>query len=317
LPSTVRAGEAGGTVTIPVTVDRTASFFEWVGLSVGAGAPFPADLSTRSLVGFRAERANLFVRVPAASPAGEYQVTVGGRDAGGRRRSATTTIVIEHDNPTAFAPGAKIVRGQRVDGSRLPIRIFWPRATDPSTAISGYALQVSVDGGPWTAAGSFRGLATGAIRTVTFGHTYQYRVRALDVAGNWSDWATGRAAQVGLVQDNNTSVTYRYGWTRFQTSTASGGTTTFSTTTGAYARLRVTSRQIAILAPVGPNRGRAHLYIDGRIVTSIDLYAPSGASRRVVWAGKVRASATRSVQIRVAGTPGHPRVELDGILHLR
>jgi hypothetical protein len=42
------------------------------------------------------------------------------------------------------------------------------------------------DGGPWVSYGTTR--ATSVVREWTKGHTWEFRVRARDRAGNWGKW---------------------------------------------------------------------------------------------------------------------------------
>ena len=66
-------------------------------------------------------------------------------------------------------------------------RVAWTSYDD--SAIRGYDVHVSIDGGPWTA--WLRGTtATSSIYLGSNGHVYAFRVRATDVHGNASAWRT-------------------------------------------------------------------------------------------------------------------------------
>ena len=52
-------------------------------------------------------------------------------------------------------------------------------------------------------------------------------------------------------------------------------------------------------------------------VATIDLGAATTSARRLVWVGRWPTSARRTVTVRVLGTVGRPRVDLDGFVVLR
>ena len=56
------------------------------------------------------------------------------------------------------------------------------------------------------------------------------------------------------------------------------------------------------------------MYVNGVLKATIDLYAPTYQNQRVVWAANWSTSATRTISIRVLGTSGRPRVEIDTIV---
>ncbi|HET7678364.1 MAG TPA: glycosyl hydrolase family 18 protein [Candidatus Limnocylindrales bacterium] len=67
------------------------------------------------------------------------------------------------------------------------IRVDWT-AVDDWTGVTAHDVQVSVDGGSWTAwlTSTTHGSGTYLART---GHTYAFRTRARDGKGNWGAWA--------------------------------------------------------------------------------------------------------------------------------
>jgi subtilisin len=310
-------GERGGTLRLPVTLTRSATFFEIVRFSAQVQGPLAVAFDRTWLTGFAARSTALSVIVPPSTAAGSYDVTVIGRDQAGRTRQDRITVVVENDLPTARPAGVRMVTRVTAGQTTMPVRIAWARATDATSRIVAYELQRSVDGGAWLPSGSLTGSTIATTRTLTLNHTYAYRVRARDAAGNWSAWATGSTARLGVVQDNSRLVTYRYGWARAHTASASGGTTTFGTRAGALARATVTGRQVAILAPIGRYRGVARIYVNGVWVRSVSLYARQSAARRVIWVGAWPTTAVRTIELRIVGTGGHPRVDVDAFIALR
>jgi hypothetical protein len=62
-------------------------------------------------------------------------------------------------------------------------------------------------------------------------------------------------------------------------------------------------------------RGSARIYVDGTYVTTISLHG-AAESRQVVYAKRFAALGTHTIKIKVVGTAGHPRVDVDAFLFL-
>ncbi len=305
-------GEAGGTVRVPLTLSRTPTHFEPVQLAVGVPKGFTASLNVTSLMGFTATAAELTVIVPASTAPGQYQVTVSATE-GPRVRTATTTIVVEGDAPTAYAPAAAPAYKLALSGdTHAPVRISWPAATDPTSAIGTYQLEQSIDGGPWAAAGSTT--ASSVTRMVELGHSYRFRIRAADIVGNWSPWVAGAPLKLVAVQDNSSALRYSAGWYRGTSAYASGGTMAWSKRAGASVSVSTTARTLAFVAPVSNARGQARIYVDNVLQTTISLWASSGSSRRVLWVKTMPSYGLKTLRIEVVGTAGRPRIDVDAVL---
>src|SRR5262249_45343828 len=149
----------------------------------------------------------------------------------------------------------------------------WAPATDPTTPITGYELERSVDGGSWSTVDATTAAVRSAIGTQTFNHAYQYRIRARDSADNWSTWVPGPTVTSVLVPDTSSAVRYGGTWHRSANVNASGGSTIWATNAGCIATLTFSGRGIAIVAPVGPTRGSATIYIDGKSRGSVSFKA--------------------------------------------
>lgn len=59
--------------------------------------------------------------------------------------------------------------------------------------------------------------------------------------------------------------------------------------------------------------GSARVYVNGVLVKTVSLHAAASSGPRVVFATAWFTSAHRTVLIRVVGTSGHPRIDLDGV----
>ena len=106
-------------------------------------------------------------------------------------------------------------------------------------------------------------------------------------------------------------------WKRITNAYASSGTLTYATRAGSWARGTFVAREVAIVMPVGPTRGSAQVWVDGVHLATISTYASRGASRRLVWTGRWATAKSRTIEVRVVGTAGRPRVDFDTFVALR
>lgn len=54
--------------------------------------------------------------------------------------------------------------------------------------------------------------------------------------------------------------------------------------------------------------------INGVLKATVELHAASYQNQRVVWTGSWSSSVTRTTPVRVVGTTGRPRVDLDAFV---
>jgi subtilisin len=311
---TVTLSGTGGTAVFPVTVTRSATSFERIGLRADAlPAGIAASFNTSSLYGFTGVSATMSVTVPAGYPVGAHQVRVVGSEHG-LERFAIATVVVGGDAPVASPPTVDAMPRGVIGATTVPARVVWPAAVDPSNPIGGYEIQASVDGGAWgpaTALGpTTRILAT----TQTFGHAYRYQVRAKDVGGIWSPWATGNSYTAGLVEDTSKSVAYRGSWVRISYPRASGGVAHYALAAGASAKVTFDGRAVGFIAPVGPTRGSAKIYWDGVYRTTISFKAAKGSSRLVMYSIGSATLGSHTLEVRLVG---NGRVDVDAFVIFR
>ena len=302
------SGEAGGGAKVAVGLTRSSTYFDRVDLkATSLPSGFSASFDRPSLIGFTGTAAVLTLSIPSGTTVGTYHFTVVGTDHG-TTHSAGGTVTITRDNPTASAPRTDASPKTTLGIGTIYTRLTWPAATDPSSAIGGYELQASVDGGAWGPTTSIGPTVLAVAPNQLIGHAYQYRMRARDVVGNWSPWVAGPAVRSGLAENNSRSVVYGGRWTRYAYKNASGGSASYATAKGASAKLTFRGRAIAIVAPVGPTRGSARIYVDGVYRGTVSFRLSTNRSRRVVYTTTLSSLGTHSIQLRLSG---NGRIDLD------
>ena len=216
--------------------------------------------------------------------------------------------------PTVVAPTSRLYAPATLGVGSVPVRTAWS-ASDPC-AVSGYGLQRRNEAGVWVPQGLASATSTSAKQSLAAGSTYRYGVKAADGAGNWSELAKGPAFEPVIVQSNSPSVAFSGAWTLVNDARFSGGGTRFATAAGASASWTFTGTSVGWVAALGPTRGSADVYIDGELRQTVDLHASERTTMQVVFVASWPTEGSHTIQIVVAGTPGHARVDVDAFAQL-
>ena len=83
---------------------------------------------------------------------------------------------------------------------------------------------------------------------------------------------------------------------------------------GATATFAFTGSQVAWIATRAANRGQAAVALDGVPTTTVDLARSDTQYRRLVFGHAWPSSGPHTLTITVLGTPGHPYVDIDGLV---
>jgi subtilisin family serine protease len=246
---------------------------------------------------------------------GLYRAQTSGLTATSRMVNAYRASDVK--GPVAAAPDRFTLRpGSAIGPSTGTALIRWPPATDDITGVASYALRRTSSAGSMTIASALGPTSRVAASTISFGSTYQFRVTATDRVGNVGAGAT-TSVKATLYSDATSLAHYGSGWSRPTSSSALGGRWHTATRAGASMTMSFTGRSINVIAPRGPTRGSFSVYLDGTYVQTISLRSSSTSSRIVVFAAAWSANAAHTLKVVVAGTAGHPRVDLDGFAVLR
>jgi subtilisin family serine protease len=309
-----KSAEAGAIAFVPVTLTRTSTSFERIRFSA-TDLPngFSATFSPTSVYGFTGLSTTMRVAVPAGTHPGLYEVTVVG-DEHGNTHEASATLEVTLDDPTAHAPRTDAWPLRTLNATTIAARVSWPAATDPSSAIAGYEVQSSEDGAPWSASTAYPSSVRSVATTHVVGRGYQYRVRAIDAVGNWSDWAAGSVTTGSVTQESSAAITYKGTWSKYSYAYASGGTARSATSTTASANLAFSGSGVAFVAPLGSTKGSARVYVDGTYKGAVSLRSSTARNRQTVYSIAFDSVGSHTIEIRPAG---NGRIDLDAFVIFR
>ena len=229
-------------------------------------------------------------------------------------RSGTATMAVAPDTwaPLAVTPSTRFRRGAVVGPGSVPLTISWPAAIEIGTGVVRYELQRKLDGGTWTDVATPTTTSLSVSQNLPPGRAVQYRVRAVDGAGNVSAWRTGGGFHLRLASERASSVDYSGSWGSGSSSNYLDGKIKLAGTRGKSATFTFIGSQVAWIAPRGPTRGSARISVDGKVVATVSLHTSSTQSRRAVYSYVFKETGTHKIKVTVLGTARHPKVAIDG-----
>ncbi len=210
----------------------------------------------------------------------EYGIAVSAYDAFDRESAPSALVyVTPMDNTAPDAPQDVVVTNR---GARS-IALGWS-AVGSGAGIEYYEVERSDDDGEnWVIVGAVPGVEF-VDQSCAPSTTYVYRVRAFDMAGQASEYsdpvtATTKVNPVDAVkryENTDPSVVYVGDWYlrsdgAYGTHT-SGGSIHTGMAGSTYAELEFYGSQVTWIGLRAPNRGIAHVYIDGEFVAAVDCY---------------------------------------------
>ena len=115
-------------------------------------------------------------------------------------------------------------------------------------------------------------------------------------------------------QETAPSLAYNGDWASAGHPDYLGGQARWATDRGASVSIDFTGIGIAWIGPTGPTRGKARVYVDGRLVKTVDTYAATFDPSRVLFSTSYTTQKPRTLKIVVLGTRGHPMVAIDAFV---
>jgi hypothetical protein len=248
----------------------------------------------------------------AADSTGTEHVIMGeGTWTNGAFSGRTVLAAPDRIAPTAGRPLVRLVPGT-ILGSTVNAYVYWPYGDKGGSGIARFRVDMRTNAGTWTRVNSTTTTAN-ITRTLNTGTatTYQFRVQALDNAGNGSAWYEGPVLKLPVLQETDAGMKFTPLWRVARPTGASGGSTKYATATNAVLEHTFRGRGYALVAPMGPQQGSVNLSVDGQFVRTISLYSPTYRPRVVVYSTAWNSWATHTVSLVTLGTAGHPRVDID------
>jgi hypothetical protein len=313
-----RAIQPGTAGMSQVELSRSFSFHDPITLSLEGERPVGVTAELSATTVSEADAADLRLTIGAAAGTPDASVPLAIRATGGpglTEGRVETWLEVDGTPPTVAAPVARFRRGMPAGAADVPLRVDWS-GTDANGPLR-YELARRTDAGAWSGVLLRDTAAAWTTDRAAPLHAYAYRVTASDAAGNRTS-ADGAAFRLVRRAESAPSIRYTGSWTEARTTGAFGGSARWASAAGASASLTFTGRAFAWFAPIGPDRGRAEVFADGALVETVDLVSTSPARSRAVFTIAWPGAATRhSVTIRVVGTAGRARVDLDELFFIR
>jgi hypothetical protein len=215
--------------------------------------------------------------------------------------------------PSVQIPAAG-TEAARIMSTAGPVQLRWIATDNAGTANLSYQIQRTCDGGlHWaTVAGTTE---MNAVRWALRARTCQFRVRAIDGSGNASGWSASPPLHAVVRSEDGTGVSHPE-WFLGTSPLFDGRHARYAFTAGSTATYTFIGRNVGWVAGYSALRGAAVVSIDGEQVATVSLSRATSAYKRIVFARNWAEAGRHTIAIRVVGTAGHPRVDLDGFLHL-
>ena len=212
--------------------------------------------------------------------------------------------------PTVTDLGHRLV-GRTGGGTSTSVELSWGAIGGDGVS---YALAERIDDGPWRPVALDDPSATRAVRTLTIGRSYRYRVAAVDPGGTAGPAAAWRPIVAHRHQETSALARYAGAWRRAGGPSLSGGGVTFASGAGARVVVRFTGTDIAWVGTRTPQSGRAEIRVDGELVDTIDLAGSRVQYGRVLFRRHFAERGAHRLEIRAVGDG---RIDVDAFVVLR
>jgi len=159
----------------------------------------------------------------------------------------------------------------------------------PTDPLSGVAnTSYSLDGGEWTSGTTVTTSQTGT-------HTVQFR--STDIAGNTETVKSADFVVLQRAEQSDSRIEYQGTWSTGSNINHSGGSWTFTTSTGAAAYVVFSGDRVDLIGARGTNYGMARVTVDGQNPETVDYYSSSFQLNRRLWTRSGFGSGTHVLKI--------------------
>jgi len=285
-----------------------------LGLSGLPAASGRATFANPNLTGFGRNElgTNLALNLRKKSRNGIHPLQISAAGAGvDAAKPRTLTLTIDRTGPKVTQLGPKIQGGRQPITRRGTARVFmrW-NARDTLSPVKTERLQRKVGAAAWKDAG-VAGISSARV-SLKPGQTNRFRVKASDTVGN-TRTSTPVAARL-VIRDSTSNLWDVIGgaWKTKKVKKAFGGSILLARGADAALRTEVKGKAAAIVAAVGPGRGKFRVRVDGGAWRTVNTKAASAGHRKVVWSIRL-GPGTHTLVIREL--TGHTAI--DGLLIVR
>jgi subtilisin family serine protease len=229
-------------------------------------------------------------------------------------RLANAYRAVGAPGPATFAPCTWTFDVGSIVGSSISSTLSWQPASGNLSGVR-YVVLRRREAGSWTTVATQTGRSIR--QPLGFGTAYRYATRTRRSTGSLGPIAYGQYVEPTLFQESTSLAQYSGRWTSTSTSSASGGKMRFASSAGASVEFRRSLMGVAVIGRRGPTSGKAKVYIDGVLASTIDLFRSTAQSRVVLFSRSWTTYAPHTVRVELEGTAGRPRVDIDGFAILR
>ncbi|QDY78967.1 peptidoglycan recognition protein family protein [Streptomyces qinzhouensis] len=217
--------------------------------------------------------------------------------------SAARTVVADATAPVFSVKPTVALRPGTVAATAVPVTLGW-KATD-ARALKDVRLTKPL-------AKVYGPTVTSAPHTSKPAAT-AWSLTAYDQAGNAATAAV--AATPVVLQETN--AVKSGAWSTKSSSSYLGGKSYSSATKNASLTWTFTGRSAAWVVSRAATSGQAHVYVDGKLVKTVDLKSSTTKYRDAIWTQTWATSAKHTVKIVVVGTAKRPTVTTDGLVYVK
>ena len=133
-------------------------------------------------------------------------------------------------------------------------------------------------------------------------------VTSQDLLAQWGQTGTT------VVQDGSSWITYRGTWRVQVHAGYMDNRVRYTNERWASASITFDGNGIAWIGPKSTTRGKASVYVDGRFVTSVNLWASRFQADRVLFTRTWSSTGRHTLKVVALGTTGHPTVAIDAFI---
>jgi mannan endo-1,4-beta-mannosidase len=121
-------------------------------------------------------------------------------------------------------------------------------------------------------------------------------------------------SKVVVYQETSSQIRYGGRWFDVYDSSYLGGKARAANASKATAFLQFRGAAVSWVGPIGSTRGKAQVYIDGKLATTVNSWSSSFSPSRVLFQKSWNIVGAHTISIVTLGTAGHPTVALDAFL---